>query len=278
MVDQVETDKEREQLGVKSNDIMQKNRYSLNAMEQKIVIYLISKIKPEDKEFAWYDFEIREFCKVCRIDYNNGKNYKDVKEAIENLQKKQFSVENENGIKMLCAWISKAKQQKGNGTIRIRLDEDLREYLLAVSKNFTQCQLCSILLMKSQYSPRIYELLKLYTWMGVCSFDIDKLKRQLVCENYERFPDFKRNVLDIAVREINEFTDIEVSWEPVKIGKRIAQIKFIVKPQEGREKAFAGGDLSELEKLQEKIEMFEEELRRMKEELKKMKNNIEKLP
>lgn len=239
IMEQNEIDKAREQLVVKANEVIQKNRYSLNSVEQKIVIYLISKIKPDDKEFSWYDFEIREFCKVCGIDYNNGKNYKDIKKVIENLHAKSFWVETEDGAETLCSWVNKAKLQKGSGKIRIRLDEDLHQYLLGLSSNFTQYYLLSILPMKSQYSSRIYELLKSYAWTGGHTFDIDELKRRLMCENYVRFPDFKRKVLDISVREINDFTDIEISWEPIKNGKRIALIKFSIKPRDGWEKAFA---------------------------------------
>ena len=50
IMEQNEIDKAREQLVVKANEVIQKNRYSLNSVEQKIVIYLISKIKPDDKE------------------------------------------------------------------------------------------------------------------------------------------------------------------------------------------------------------------------------------
>lgn len=238
-LDQIEIDKAREQLVVKSNDVIQKNRYSLNTVEQKIVIYLISKIKPDDKELAWYDFEVREFCKVCGIDYDNGKNYQDIKKVIENLHAKHFWVEMDDGGESLCSWVNKARIYKGSGKIRIRLDEDLQQYLLGLSANFTQYQLLSILPMKSQYSARIYELLKSYAWIGGQTFDIDDLKRRLMCENYINFKDFKRRVLDIAVKEINDFTDIEVSWEPMKKGKKVIAVRFDIKPRDGWEKAFA---------------------------------------
>ncbi|MBQ6495515.1 MAG: replication initiation protein, partial [Bacilli bacterium] len=47
-------------------------------------------------------------------------------------------------------------------------------------------------------------------------FDIDDLKNQIAAP-YERFPDFRRYVLEPATREINRYTDIEISWEPIKV-------------------------------------------------------------
>ena len=43
---------EREYNVVKSNILIQKSRFNFTAQEQKIILYLISKIKPEDKDFS----------------------------------------------------------------------------------------------------------------------------------------------------------------------------------------------------------------------------------
>ena len=48
---------------VKSNDLIQKSRFQLSLQEQKIILYLISKIKPTDMEFNEYTFEIYDFLK-----------------------------------------------------------------------------------------------------------------------------------------------------------------------------------------------------------------------
>ena len=48
-------EEERNQLVVKHNALIQKTRYSLNTQQQKIILYLISKIKPDDDELKEYD-------------------------------------------------------------------------------------------------------------------------------------------------------------------------------------------------------------------------------
>lgn len=53
---------------VKGNTIIQKSRFALSAQQQKILLSMISKIKPEDKANQTYSFEIQEFCKLCNID------------------------------------------------------------------------------------------------------------------------------------------------------------------------------------------------------------------
>jgi len=52
---------------IKSNDLIQKARFDLTVQEQKIILYLISKLKPDDDKSKTIKFEIKEFCSVCGI-------------------------------------------------------------------------------------------------------------------------------------------------------------------------------------------------------------------
>ena len=80
----------REKQVVKANDLIQKSHFSLSLLQQKIVLYLISQIEYTDKEFRLYEFDIREFCKVCGIDFDNGGNYTYLKEQIKEIADKSL--------------------------------------------------------------------------------------------------------------------------------------------------------------------------------------------
>jgi len=235
---------------VKSNELIQQSRFNLSVQEQKIILFLISKIKPEDVELKEYIFEIKDFCKVCGLDAENGANYKYIKQTLKNLRDKSIWITLSNGSETTLAWIDKVTMQPNSGAVTIKIDDLMKPYLLELQKNFTQYGLIYILGMKSQYSIRIYELLKSYENIHIKIFDIDELKRTLSCENYARFPDFKRYVLDIALREINTLTDIIIEVIPIKEGKKFTQIKFVIKSRKEiteRLKTFA-----EIEKLLDK--------------------------
>ena len=75
---------------VKANDLIQKSRFSLSLQQQKIVLYLISQIKPYDEDFKVYSFDIKEFCKVCGIDSDGGKTYAELKEQIKAIRDKSL--------------------------------------------------------------------------------------------------------------------------------------------------------------------------------------------
>ena len=55
-----------------------------------------------------------------------------------------------------------------------------------------------------------------------------KKKKSMFAENYERYADFTRYVLDIAIRELNALSDIKVEYAPKKQGRRFAALVFAV--------------------------------------------------
>ena len=52
---------------VKSNALIQRARYDLSIQQYKILTYVISRIKPEDKEFYIQQFTLKELCEVCGL-------------------------------------------------------------------------------------------------------------------------------------------------------------------------------------------------------------------
>jgi len=214
---------------VKANELIQQSRFSLSMQEQKIILYLITKIKPDDKEFHLYEFNIQEFCEVCGINSYNGKNYVNLKQTIKTLaNKSNWVMINRFGeeCETLLRWIEKAYISHKSGTIKIRLDDDMKPFLLELKSHFTTYNLCYTLTMKSKYSIRIYELLKSYEYKKECVFEIEELKKILGAENYNSYKDFRVNVINVAINEINEISDIYVTYSAEKNGRKYARIQF----------------------------------------------------
>lgn len=217
---------------VKANEIIQKARYDLNITELKTLAYIFSKIKPTDDKLEEYTFSIKEYCQVSGIDYKNGGNYKYIKNTLKGLRDKSFWVLDENGTEVLIGWLQKVRLNKGSGKVTVRLDDDLQKYVIGLFSNYTQYELLSTLPMKSSYSFRIYELLKSYAFKKQYTFNIDDLKKQLAATNYINFKDFRKYVLETATKEINLYTDIEVSWEPIYKGRKVIQVSFTIKQRD----------------------------------------------
>lgn len=221
---------------VKANEIIQKSRFNLSLQQQKIVLYLISQISFADTEFKLYEFSITDFCKVCGIDYENGKNYADLKTAIKEIADKSMWVKLDNKRETLVRWIEKPYIEENNGIVKIRLDNDMKPFLLQLKQNFTQYELFWTLNFKSKYTIRLYELVKsihyheLETYERI--FDLDELQGMLGAENYKVYKDFRKRVLEPSINELNEYSDKIISYEPIKESRSVKKIKLIISTKE----------------------------------------------
>ena len=216
---------------VKANELIQKSRFNLTLQQQKVVLYLISRIKPTDEDFQEYEFSISDFCRVCGISETSGKNYQALKNAIKEIADKSLWIDCDKG-ETLIRWIEKPYINKQSGTVRIRLDADMKPYLLQLKKNFTEYELIWTLNFKSKYTIRLYELIKSIHYREMETyereFSLTDLRKLLDAEKYDTYQNFKARVLNPAVNEINSASDKVVSYTPIKNGKSVVSIRFAI--------------------------------------------------
>ncbi|KDR96795.1 Initiator Replication protein [Peptoclostridium litorale DSM 5388] len=225
---------------VKANQFIQaKGR--LGVLEQKLLATLISEIRMEDEDFKKYRLDIKEVGEF--IGLNSGEVYTKIREAIRSLKKKSIEIERYNPDTQRLEWetfglIGYTKIIEGIGYITIRIDPELKPYLLAIKGEetpFTKYLVKNILKLNSSYSIRIYELLKQYEKKRSREFKLEELKDLLdVTEekSYKRFDNFERRILKKAEEEINAKTDIKISYKKEKTGRKISEIIFKIIPKE----------------------------------------------
>ena len=223
---------------VKANDLIQRSRFNLTLQQQKIVLYLISQITPFDEEFKLYEFSIPDFCKICGIDITSGGNYQTLKAAIKEIADKSLwiTIEDEE---TLLRWIEKPYINKQSGTIKIRLDNDMKPFLLQLKENFTSYELIWTLHFKSKYTIRLYELIKSIHFHELeeytREYKLEELKKMLDADRYDRWIHFKQRVLEPSIEEINRYSDKNVIWEPIKKGKSVEKIRFSITTKDSLE-------------------------------------------
>lgn len=226
--------KQREFKIIESNDIVRKAKYSLTATEQKALAFIISKIRKEDKELKTCVFSVRDFCRVCGIDPNQTKNRQRIKKSLVRLGTAGFWLEAGANKECYRTWADAntiAVDWKKD-IAEIKLSNWLSEHLIGLKKNYTESVLISILPMQSEYSIRLFRLCRSYLYQDTFTIGLAELKNLLtdgeVEKFYPRFPDFRRKVLEIAEREINAFSEIAITWEPILKGNKVDAIRFSV--------------------------------------------------
>ena len=212
----------KKNLIVKHNDFIEA-KYNLTLTELKIIAKLSSMIKKDDDDFKVYKFTANELMEDLKL--NN--NYDDLKEAIRKLLTRLIIIRTEQTV-LATTFLSSAEYFK-NTTIELSFDKKLKPYLLQLKNNFTMYQFENVIALSSVYAIRIYELCKQYQKIKERIIEIEDLKEILdIEEKYKKYNDFKKKVLEIAEREINEKTDINISFEEIKTGRKVSAIRFLI--------------------------------------------------
>lgn len=221
--------KGRELSVVKANDMIQKGRHQLTKQEQRAVLFAISKIKPTDKVFEEYVFELSELYAICGL---QKESYNEMKAILNGLADRGWDIPMKDNPDVMTRvrWFGTLRTNKKSGRVSIKFHEDMMPYLLELSERdefYTGYSLRYVLPMDSQYGPRLYEILKSYqknnsSWF----FEVQQLKALLGADNYKNFADFQKRVLDPAVKDINDYSDLNVMYIAEKEGVRYSRVTF----------------------------------------------------
>ena len=161
--------------------------------------------------------------------------YEAILKAEKTLFDRRFSFLDTDNRMVKSRWVQRVKYLDDEASIEVILTFDVVNEVTRIDgyeQFFTQYLLEQTATLKSAYSVRLYELLVQWkTARKTPVFDIEVFREQLGVNStdYERVYDFKKNVLDVAVKEINEKTDIQTSYDQVKRGRKIIGFKFVVK-------------------------------------------------
>lgn len=225
---------------VKSNKLIQQSRFRLNLQQQKIILYLVSQIDYSDDDFKMYTFDIVDFCRICGIDSVGGKQYQLLKDSLQQLRDKSLYIMLDDETEALVGWLDKVHLNKSRGTVQIRLDTELKPYLLHLRENFTRYELVYTLRMKHKVSPRLYEILKSYHYNDLKpyekEFDIDELRSLLDAnkDTYKKFKYFNSFVLTPAIQEINDQTDLHVTATPLRTGRKVYAVRIRIEHRDAQ--------------------------------------------
>lgn len=224
-------DKDNDLIVIKANELVQKYKYTLSKTEIRIVNTIISNIKSPkyDEELNMMEFSIKEFCQLLGIEHAGGENYRILKETLRNLSNKTSDYIDFGEYETIVRWIEKPIFEKGSGIVRLKLDDELKPFLLQVSGTI-QAKLKYYFDMDSKYSMRLYELLKSWDGFPAYTYEVEELKLCIDArkDSYNSFGKFRQTVLDPAVKEINQVTDLLVSYTTKAKGRKITHVTFSI--------------------------------------------------
>ena len=175
--------------------------------------YAQKKIKFENYQSNTFRVNINELNELAEIDQ---KNYKLIDKALDHLMKAVTLTNDNKRIEKLVP-VTYVKVDISSGEYVFRLEELVID-LLRQTDYFTKLNLLEFNPLKSKHSIILFEHLKRYEKLkNIPEMSVDLLRE--ITDTTKKYPNFnnlQQKVLDVAVNEINEFTNYNVSYELIK--------------------------------------------------------------
>lgn len=208
----------------KSNYLIEAS-FKLSAIEQKIILVLVSMIKPEDQEFKAYSLKAQDLSQFLGLQTNNLYAY--LKDVTKSLMSKVFTITTPNS-EIQTHWFSSVEYFEGHGDMEFSFDPKLKPFLLQLKERFTSYRLQEAVQLKSSFSIRMLELLRQYEKLGERVVEVSRLRDLLGIEDdqYRLYADFKRRVILAAQKELREKTEISFDFFELKRGHAVEKLKF----------------------------------------------------
>ena len=219
---------------VKSNDLIQAG-YTLSLVEQRLILLSIVQARETGLGIdAQTPLSVSASVYAHQFNVTLDAAYLALSSAADCLFERQvtfYDIEplTKKPRRNKIRWVSKVAYVEGAGMVQLIFSPDIVPEITRLEANFTSYDLEQVSDLKSAYSIRLYELL--IQWRSVQKtplFLIDNLREKLGVEanEYIRMHHFKARVLDLAVEQINQHTDIFVSYEQHKSGRTITGFSF----------------------------------------------------
>lgn len=225
-------------LVVKDNALINAS-YNLEVTEQRLILLAIINAR-ETQQGITSDSKLE----IHASDYANQFNvkketaYEALKNAVNNLFERQFSFREttKKGVGIVRSrWVSRIKYIDDSAILEITFAPDVVPLITRLEQHFTSYQLKQVSQLTSKYAIRLYELLIAWREVGkVPKIELSEFREKLgiSADEYKAMNHFKSRVLEPSIKQINEHTDITVSYEQHKTGRTITGFSFRFKQKQ----------------------------------------------
>lgn len=209
----------------KSNALIQAS-YKLSLNEQRLVLACVAQLdgrKPLPKDNL-FTLSAADFAETYGIPVDQA--YEALNEASKSLYERDIKVF-DGKVKERFRWIYHVKYYAGEGKVTIGFSPTISPYLTMLNKQFTSYQIKRVASLNSAYSIRLFEMLSQYKNTGLFIVKLDDFKAWLEIEDkYPRFFDLCRRILDPAVKELKEKSNLVINWRAIKKGRSVERLEF----------------------------------------------------
>ena len=193
-----------------------------------------------------------------------------LKKDIKSLKNIDIEIIKDNGDWVMFNLLSQA--EKEGDFLLYDLPKIIRDALIQ-NDYYTALDMMIIKTLTSKYSVIIYEIAMRYNKVEIPKFEIDEFKKLTGTEKYKNFKDIRKRVIEPAIEEINEKSDMEISYKTFAAGRRVKEIKFKI---ERKDQIIIDEPITEI--TDDRLTALESELISLKLSKKNAQNFVKKYP
>lgn len=222
---------------VKHNDFIEAS-LNLDLVEQRLIFLAIIKARKHSDDVAEtlkseFIIHANDYVKVFNVERHTA--YESLKNGVKGLLDAKFlyRYENKNNNVAqrgynLASWVEYVDNE---ACVTIKFSPDVVPLIIGLNSKFTSYELQQIVNLQSRYAVRLYEMLIRWRDTGKLIISLEDLRFSLGIQKaeYQLMSNFKSRVLDLAITQINQYTDIEAIYEQKKNRRKIIGFEFTFK-------------------------------------------------
>lgn len=222
------------------NNFIFNAQYQLTAREQKIMLFLISNINPQEKNFQVQVISLKDL-KAVIMKNRSGSFYSEMMEFSVRISKKQIIYDSDikmesKRLKGIINWfqsITPVYNESGDLCLEFEFSNKLKPFLLQL-KEYTQINYLETMPLGSSFSIRMYQVFRAYRdkmrkhqKRSKLYYELGSLRNVLgVADKYKDWRKFNERVLKKIEGEINEHTSVRVKVHKRTQGRKIIGVEF----------------------------------------------------
>ena len=201
--------------------------YQVDLLAKKIM--LASSLICRDSDWTDKGCEVivssNELYELVAIKKNSLKH---LEAAVKKLVQTTVTVKNPKDPKDFVIFNYLPRGEYNNGELKLTINIEMKKFIQDLQKNYTQYHIENIKPLKSEYSIRIFELLKRNAFKKKkITISIKELRKMFGLENsYTDYNMFKKRVIEKAKLELKEHCEIYFEYREIKTGRKVTAIEF----------------------------------------------------
>ncbi|HNL05893.1 MAG TPA: replication initiation protein RepM, partial [Bacteroidia bacterium] len=221
------------ELIVKDNALMNAS-YNLSLVEQRLILLAIIEARESGKGInANNPLIVHAETYINQFGVHRNTAYQALKDACKDLFARQFSYQEKNTRgntrHVTSRWVSQVAYNDKEAAIDLIFSPIVVPLITKLEEQFTKYDIEQISDLSSAYAVRLYELLICWRSTGKTPvIELDEFRKRIgvLDTEYKLMAQLKERVLNLAIQQINEHTDIIANYEQHKAGRVITGFSF----------------------------------------------------